>query len=129
LLASAAFCGSCAPAPDNGNALRGEAAATPYMARFHDDSFPTPDTSEIGAFFIRSGCLVFVSADGTSYLAVLPKDAELTPSAEGGWQLIVGGKPVAEGRNYRVKGGEGQYGIPVRPPACPNKQFLVGEIR
>ncbi|HEX6375822.1 MAG TPA: hypothetical protein VFZ91_08870 [Allosphingosinicella sp.] len=121
----------CAPTPENGNTLKAEAVATAYVARFRDDNHETPDTSDVGAFFLRSGCLVFVSDGGTSYLPVFPRATQLVRSGDGGWQLLVGGKAVVEGRHYRVKGGEGQYSWldPAVPPGCPARQFLVGEVR
>jgi hypothetical protein len=125
-----AVASGCTQTSETNDGIAVEADVPPYVARFRTDGNETPDTNDVGAFFIRSGCLVFVSDSGTSYLPVLPRSAELVRSA-GGWRLQVGGKSVSEGRNYQVAGGEGQYGpVDPKPPAtCPSKQFLVREIR
>ena len=107
-----------------------ESSAPPYVARFRDDKHETPDTSDVGTFHIRSGCVVFVSDSGTSYLPVFPRSTELLRSG-GGWRLQVGGKAVTEGRSYGVVGGAGQYGWvdPAPPPGCPSQQFLVRGVK
>lgn len=129
-MAAMTLASACTQTSETNDGISVEADVPPYVARFRADGYETPDTSDVGAFFVRSRCLVFVSESGTSYLPILPKSAHFVRSGRD-WRLQVGGTTVSEGRNYQVAGGEGQYGPvdPEPPPTCPSKQFLVREIR